>query len=125
MLGGEEFPGHLGPHPRPVGSGQRRVRRHTGRRLDRPEAFADLEAERADVTINDLERRPQPGRVPVIAWCEVRPLELLLAELGKWVQTAAEHARICSAVTGSPTVRPSIPSMPEPIHTPGVSPRWM
>jgi hypothetical protein len=32
-------------------------------------------------------------------------------------------ARICSAVTGSPASKPSIPSMPEPIHTPGDSPR--
>jgi hypothetical protein len=32
------------------------------------------------------------------------------------------NARICSAVTGSPAVRPSIPSMPEAIQTPGVSP---
>jgi hypothetical protein len=32
-------------------------------------------------------------------------------------------ARIWSAVTGSPTSRPSIPSMPEPTHTPGDSPR--
>jgi predicted ATPase len=33
------------------------------------------------------------------------------------------NARICSAVTGPPTVRPSIPSKPEPIHAPGVSRR--
>jgi hypothetical protein len=33
------------------------------------------------------------------------------------------NARICSAVTGSPGARPSIPSKPEPIHVPGVSPR--
>ena len=62
-----------------------------------PDAFGDLEAERADVTINDLERRPEPGRVLVVALGEVRPLELLLPQLGKRVQTAAEQ---CSHLLG-------------------------
>src|SRR4029453_1047094 len=32
---------------------------------------------------------------------------------------APKRARICSAATGSPTSKPSIPAMPEPTHTPG------
>ena len=43
------------------------------------------------ITINDLERRPQPGRVLEVAFGEVRPFQLLLAELGQRMQTAAEQ----------------------------------
>jgi hypothetical protein len=35
---------------------------------------------------------------------------------------APKRARICSAVTASPALRPSMPAMPEPIQAPGVSP---
>ena len=54
----EELAGHLGPHPRPICGGQRSVGRKAARRLDRPEASCHFEAERADVTIDYLERRP-------------------------------------------------------------------
>ena len=91
MLGEEELAGHLGPHPRPICSRQRRAGRQAGRRIDRREASGHFEAERADVTINDLERRPQPGRVLEVAWGEIRPFQLLLAQLGQRVQTAAEQ----------------------------------
>ena len=43
------------------------------------------------ITINDLERRPQPGRVLEVADSEVRPFQLLLPELGQRMQTAAEQ----------------------------------
>ena len=33
-------------------------------------------------------------------------------------RSQTRQARICSAVTGSPAASPSIPSKPEPIHTP-------
>jgi integrase len=36
---------------------------------------------------------------------------------------APNRARICSVVTTSPGLRPSIPAIPEPIQTPGISPR--
>ena len=91
MLGEEELPGHLGPHPRPICSRQGSVRRQAGRRLDRRDASGDLEPERADLTIDDLERRPEPGRILVVTPGEVRPFQLLLAELGQRVQTAAEQ----------------------------------
>ena len=54
MLGQEELPGHLGPHPRPICSRHRRVGRKASCRLDRRDAFRHLEPERADVTIDDL-----------------------------------------------------------------------
>ena len=72
--------------------------------------------------VEDLERRAQLGDFLEVAGSEVGSFQLLLAELRQWVQTATE-ARICSAVTGPPAASPSIPSKPEPIHTPGVSPR--
>ena len=63
MLGQEELPGHLGPHPRPIRSRQRSAGGQAGRRIDRRDASCHLEPERADVTIDDLERRAQPGHV--------------------------------------------------------------
>ena len=41
--------------------------------------------------IDDLERRAQLGRFLEVAWSEVRSFQLLLAELGKRVQAAAEQ----------------------------------
>ena len=64
MLGEEELPGHLGPHPRPIGSRQRSAGRQAGRAVDRGDAPGDLEPKRADVTVDDLERRSQPGSLP-------------------------------------------------------------
>ena len=78
MLGPEKLTGHLGPHPRPFSCRQRRVGRKAGCRLDRPDAFRHLEPERADDTIDDLERHAQPGYLLEIAWSEVRSFQLLL-----------------------------------------------
>ena len=91
MLGEEELAGHLGPHPRPLSSGQGSAGRKAGRRIDRREASGHLEAERADLTVNDLERRPEPGRILVVALGEVWSCQLLLAELGQRVQATAEQ----------------------------------
>ena len=91
MLGEEELPGHLGPHPRPISSRQRSAGRQAGRRVDRRDASGHLEPERADVAIDDLERRPQPGRILEVALGEVGSFQLLLSELGQRVQTAAEQ----------------------------------
>ena len=91
MLGQEELAGHLGPHPRPVCSRQGSARGQAGRRIDRPDASGHFEPERADDTINDLERHPQPGHLLEVAWGEVRPFQLLLAQLGQRMQTAAEQ----------------------------------
>jgi hypothetical protein len=87
----EELTGHLGPHPRPICSRHRSVGRQTGRRLDRREASGHLKPERAKDTIDDLERRAQLGHLLEVALGEVGSLQLLLAELGKRVQPAAEQ----------------------------------
>ena len=87
----EELPGHLGPHPRPIRGRQRSAGGQAGCRIDRREAPCHFEAERAEIAINDLERRPQPSHVLEVACGEVRPFQLLLAELGQRVQTAAEQ----------------------------------
>jgi hypothetical protein len=116
MLSEEELPGHLGPHPRPISSRQRSAGRKAGRRLDRREASCHLEAERADLTTNDLERPPEPGRVLVVTLCEFRPFQLLLAELRQWVQAAAEqrsHLLGGHRVAGAQAVDP-VQTRPDP-----------
>ena len=45
--------------------------------------------------------RPEPGSVLVVAFGEV-PLELLLPQLGKSVQAAAEQRSHLQAITGPP-----------------------
>ena len=82
-----------------------------------------LEPERADITIDDLERRPQPRHVLEVAVVRSGPSSCCCRSSANGCRPQPNKARICSAVTGSPAVRPSIPSMPEPIHSPGVSPR--
>jgi len=62
----EELPGHLGPHPRPISCRQRRAGRKASRRPDRREASCHLEPEWADLAVNDLERRPQSGRILIV-----------------------------------------------------------
>jgi hypothetical protein len=91
MLGQKELASHFGPHPRPISSRQRSAGRKAGRRLHRCEASCHLEAEWADLTINDLERHPQPSRILKVPQGEIWPFKLLLAELGQRVQAAAEQ----------------------------------
>jgi hypothetical protein len=91
ILSQEKLTGHRGPHPRPIRSRHRRARRQAGRRLDRPDASRHLEPERADDTIDDLERHTQTGHLLEVMWSEVRSLQLLLPQLRQWVQTAAEQ----------------------------------
>ena len=91
MLGEEKLAGHLGPHPRPISSRQRSASGQPGRRLDRRETSCHFEPERADDTIDDLERPPETGRILQVSCSEVRSFQLLLPELGQRVQTAAEQ----------------------------------
>ena len=91
MLGQVKLAGHLGPHPRPISSRQRSVGRQAGGRIDRPDTFRNLEPERADDTIDDPERSSKTGRVLEVAESEIRSFQLLLAQLGQRVQTAAEQ----------------------------------
>ena len=55
----EELPGYLGPHPRPISSRQRCVARQAGRAVDRGDAPGHLEAELADITIDDPNGAPR------------------------------------------------------------------
>jgi hypothetical protein len=91
MLGQEKLTGHLGPHPRPISGRQRSAHRQAGRRIDRGNAPSHLEPERADDTINDLERHTQPGHVLQVTSGEVRSFQLLLSEFGQRMQAAAEQ----------------------------------
>jgi hypothetical protein len=91
MLGQKELASHLGPHPRPISGRQRRAHGQARCRIDRREALGHLEAEWADLTINDLERHPQPSRILKVPSGEIWPFKLLLAELGQRVQTATEQ----------------------------------
>jgi hypothetical protein len=122
VLGHEKLAGHLGPHSGPICGRQRRVGRQVGRAVDHGNAPGDLKPERAYVAVDKPERRSKTGRILEVPEDEVGSFQLPLAELGQWMQTAAEQ-RSHLAVTGSPAVRPSIPTKPEPIHNPGVSPR--
>jgi hypothetical protein len=91
MLSPEKLTGHLSPHPRPISSPQRRAHRQAGHAVDRGNAFRHFQPERADDTIDDPERHPQPRRVLKVPQGEVGSLQLLLPELGQRVQTAAEQ----------------------------------
>jgi hypothetical protein len=90
MLGQERLTGHLGPYSGPICSRQRRAHGQAGCRIDCPDAFGHLEPERADDTIDDLERHTQLGHLLQVTSGEVWPFQLLLAELGQRVQTAPE-----------------------------------
>jgi hypothetical protein len=91
MLGPEELPCHLSPHPRPVSRRDRGVGRPSDCRVERRDALGHLEPKRAKIVVDDLERRPQPRRVQKILIGEVGSFQLLLPQLGQRVQTAAEQ----------------------------------
>jgi len=91
MFRGEEFTGHLGPHPRPGCGRQRRIGRKAGCRLDSSDVFGHLEPERADDTLDDPERSSETGRILIVARGEVRSFQLLLSHFGKRVEAAAEQ----------------------------------
>jgi hypothetical protein len=120
MLSDKELPSYLGPNPRPVSCRNRGVDRLPDRGIQRSDPLGHLERRRI---VDDLERCPQPHDVTEVPFSEVGALQLLQPCLGRRMQPHPNKARICSAVTGSPTSKPSIPAMPEPTHTPGDSPR--
>jgi hypothetical protein len=112
MLGEEELVGHFGPHLGPICSRQRRVRRKAGSRTGCRDAFGHLEPERADNTIDDLERHTQTDNILEVTWSEVRSFQPLLAELGQRVQAAAEqrsHLLGSHRVAGGQAVDPVQP----------------
>ena len=86
-----KLPGHRGPNPRPICSRQRRVGRKASCHLGSPDAFRHLEPERADDTIEDLERHTELAHLPEVTSGEIRSFQRLLAQLGQRMQTAAEQ----------------------------------
>jgi hypothetical protein len=96
MCGQEKLTGDLGPHPGPICSRQPRAHGPASRAVDRGNAFGHLEPEWAD-PMEDLERRAQLGHFLEVAGSECWPFELLLAEFGQRMQTAAEQ---CSHLLG-------------------------
>ena len=91
MLGEEELPGHVGPHPGPICGRHWRVGWEAGRAVDCGNAPGDLLPERTDIAVDNPERSSKTGRFLIVAGGEIRSLQLLLSQLGKWVQTAAEQ----------------------------------
>ena len=91
MLRGEELACHLGADPGPVRRRHRPIPGQTGRLVDGGDPFRHLDPERADVAVEDLERRPQPGHRQQVGFGQVRSLELLQSQLGQRVHTGAEQ----------------------------------
>ena len=91
MLSEEELPGHLSPHPRPVSRRDRGVSWPSDCSVERRDALGHLEPKRAQIVVDDLERRPQPRHVLKVLSGEVGSFQLLLPQLGQRVQTAAEQ----------------------------------
>jgi hypothetical protein len=91
MLGPEELPCYLSPHPCPVSRGDRAVGRPADGAVERRDALGHLEPERAQPIVDDLERHPQPRHILKVPQGEVGSFQLLLPQLSEWVQTAAEQ----------------------------------
>ncbi len=91
MLGPEELPCHLSPHPRPVSRRDRGVGRPSDCGVERRDALGHLDPKRAQIVVDDLERRPEPRHVLKILSGEVGSLQLLLPQLRQRMQTAAKQ----------------------------------
>ena len=123
VLGNEELPGHLGADPGPIRRRHSPVPGQPGGLVEGGDPFRHLDPERRHIRLVDLERHPQPGHRLVVPHGQVRALQLLLALGGEGMQPGPEqrpHLLGGHHVAGA---EPSIPAIPEPIHTPGVSPR--
>jgi hypothetical protein len=91
MLSAEELSCHLSPHPRPVSRRDRGVGRPSDGGVERGDALGHLEPKRAQIVVDDLERRPQPRHILKVLTGEVGPFQLLLPQLGQRMQTAAKQ----------------------------------
>jgi hypothetical protein len=91
MLGQEELTSHLSPHPGPVSRRDRGVGRPSDGAVERRDALGHLKPKRAQIVVDNLERRPQPRHILKIPQSEVGSLQLLLPQLGQRMQTAAEQ----------------------------------
>ena len=127
VLGAEELGGDLGADPRPV------LRPGPGSRAGAPATAAWSSIRLATSTWNavtsagvDLERVPRAGSPPCRSALASGPgpaSALARAAAARGCRPAPNRACICCAVTSSPTLRPSMPAIPEPTQLPGVSPR--
>jgi hypothetical protein len=90
MLGEEEFPGHLSPHPGPISRRDGGVGRPSDGGIERRDALGHLDPERYQIVVDNPERHPQPRRIVKVPQCEVGSFQLLLPQLSQWVQAAAE-----------------------------------
>ena len=91
MLSAEELPCHLSPHPGPVSRRDRGVGRPSDGGVERRDALGHLNSKRAQIVVDDLERRPQPRHVLKVLSGEVGSFQLLLPQLGQRMQTAAKQ----------------------------------
>jgi hypothetical protein len=81
MLGEEELPCHLSPHPRPVSRRDRGVGRPSDGGVERRNALGHLEPEREEIVVDNLERRPQQRHILKVPQGEVGSFQLLLPQL--------------------------------------------
>jgi hypothetical protein len=124
MLASEKLPRHLGAHVRPICRRDRPVGQLSCWPVPRGNPLRHLDPERADLAGVNLERRAQPGRSPRTFLSVKSPASSCSNRVAaRGCRPAPNKARICSAVTGALALRPSIPTMPDPIHAPGLSPR--
>src|SRR5512132_3694465 len=91
MLSDKELPGYLRANSRPVSRRDRGVGRPSDGGVERRDALGHLDPKRAQIVVYAPERRPQPRRILKLPQGEVGSFQLLLPQLGEWVQTAAEQ----------------------------------
>ncbi len=90
-LAAEELPTHLGSDPCPLTRGDRRPAGRALEEVERGEPSGDLEAERGHVGGEDLERRAEPGRLPIVGLGEPRPVQRIHTLLREGVHSGAEQ----------------------------------
>ena len=122
MLSDKELPGYLRPNPRPVSRRDRGVDRLPDRGIESSDPLGHLDPERRRI-VDDLERCPQPHDVPEVLSSEVGAVQLLQPRLGQRMQPAPEQSAHLLRRHRVADVQTVDPSMPEPTHTPGDSPR--
>jgi hypothetical protein len=91
MLCGEELARHLSAHSGAVRGWDRPVPGQTGGRVEGSDPLSDLHPKRAHITIEDLERRPEPHHRQEIGLGEIRPFQLPDSLFGQGVHARAEQ----------------------------------
>src|SRR5215216_7083304 len=91
VLGGEQFPRHLGTYPGPFAAGNRPVSGQACRRIERGDPLSNLNPKRGDVVAVNLERRAQAGYRFIVPVAEIGALQLLLPLLGERMEADTEQ----------------------------------